>query len=127
MQDGLVVAHADRLYLKDAKFHVRWRGRAKVRNTKQKNVHAFIIGQLCDVAEIRLTEQKYLKGENDVLPYFGVTYDPYRDDNFMNEDRDQEIKRADFVDMDMDCTMKVMAIFIPENAAKEWPSSTLSP
>lgn len=122
MQDGLVVAHADRVYLRDAKFHVRWRGRCKVRRTGQKNVHAFIIGHLCDVEEIRLAEYKYLKSEDDVLPYSGVTYNPYHDDTFMNEDRDQEIKRADFVDMDMDCTMKVMAIFLPENAATEWPS-----
>ena len=124
MQGGLVVAHAERLYLKDVRFHIRHYGRRKVIRTGQKNVHAFIIGHLCDVAEIRLVEQKHLKGENDILPYFGVTYNPKRDDCFMNEDRDAEIKTADFVDLDMDCTMKVMAVFKPETAAAQWPSRT---
>lgn len=125
VQGGIVVAYAERLYLKDVKFQVREAGRERVRREKMKNVHAFVIGHLCDVAEIRLLEERHLEGENDVLPYFGVSYNPYTDETFINEDREEAIHTAPYVDMDMDSEMKVMAVFTPEQMAIEWPSKTI--
>lgn len=122
MQGGRVVAHAERVYLRDVTYHVRPAGRDKVRATKQKNVHAFVVGYWIELPVIRAAEIKYLKDEDDTLPYFGVVYDPYDNDTFINEDHDAAIYHSDWVDMDINCTMKVMAMFTPDNAERYWPA-----
>jgi len=44
-QNGLVVVHADNVWLTDCKFAVQPAGNAKVRATGVKNVHAFVRGK----------------------------------------------------------------------------------
>jgi hypothetical protein len=43
-QNGLVVVHADNVWLTDCKFAVQPAGNAKVRSTGVKNVHAYVRG-----------------------------------------------------------------------------------
>ena len=76
-QHGLVVGHSDMLTMVKCRFLVSEKGQAKVRRTKQKNVHAFIEGLIT------------LKGcmgtsadSNDKLPV-KITYNPYEDEGFM--------------------------------------------
>lgn len=47
-QNGLVVVHAENIWLKDCKFAVQPAGNAKVRSTGVKNVHAFVRGHFMD-------------------------------------------------------------------------------
>lgn len=69
-QNGLVVAHAERLCLGDFKCIVNEKGRQKIIKTKQKNVHAFIEGKYTTSGMGTSAER------NDL----GVTikYDPYK-------------------------------------------------
>ena len=46
--DNKVILHADYVKLGDVEFRVRTGGRNKVRTEKQKNVHAFVIGNLLE-------------------------------------------------------------------------------
>lgn len=48
MQCGRVVARATDLWLNSAEFRVRQGGRRRVLETGRKNVHAFVVGFLCD-------------------------------------------------------------------------------
>ena len=47
-QDGLVKAHTKYLYMWDCLFQVNQKGRERVIKEKQKNVHAGILGYICD-------------------------------------------------------------------------------
>ena len=70
-----VVAHAQTVKLDNAKFVVRKAGQRKVRETGQKNVHAFIRGYL-NVDEWHINYAKKMLWRR-------VRYNPYKDDFFM--------------------------------------------
>jgi len=90
--EGRVIAHVNHIWLEDCKFVVREKGRQKVLETKQKNVHAFIKGYW-----MREWEDK-------VPPGTGrgslVTYDPYTHETFRLEVNDQPIHEAPLVEID---------------------------
>lgn len=71
-QNGLVIAHTDKLTLRNAKFIVNSQGQQKVRATKRKNVHAFIKGR---ITAMKIDTRGYLPAK--------VFYNPYTDDGFM--------------------------------------------
>ena len=72
-QDGLVKAHADELTLNHCTFHVNANGRERVRETKRKEVHAWIKGFLSDIMPV------------DPPKWFDqVFYNPYKNDTFMH-------------------------------------------
>ena len=50
VQNGLVVAHADRLMLSSVRFVVREAGRQRVLKTKVKNAHGFAVGWVVNSA-----------------------------------------------------------------------------
>lgn len=77
---GRVVAYTDEVQLTNVSFVVREGGRQRVLATKQKNVHAFVVG--------RLAEQVKVEGER-------VTYNPYKYSTFVKADGEQPIHRAD--------------------------------
>ena len=85
-QKGLVVAHAQRLYLRDCKFTVRESGRQRVIKEKRKNVHAFIEGYITDSVMGTTVER------ND-LP-IAVTYNPYLHNSFVNKQNNKPIQGA---------------------------------
>tara|TARA_R110000782_G_scaffold91929_1_gene175255 strand:+ start:4398 stop:4850 length:453 start_codon:yes stop_codon:yes gene_type:complete len=87
MQGSLVVAHAERLCVRDVTFKVNEKSRQKIISTKQKNVHAFIQG-FYDTCGMGTTAER-----ND-LPV-KVYYNPYKTKHFMN--RQHILKGARFV------------------------------
>jgi hypothetical protein len=68
LKAGRVVLHATELSVRNPVFSVRPGGKGRVRSEKRKNVHAFVVGELCESSP-----------ECDV----GVTYDPYKYDTFV--------------------------------------------
>lgn len=103
-EKGRVVAHADRVILRDVKMVVGQAGNRKVRETGQKNVHAFMRGHLAALkGSITAAGERIIMGEtegcDELTAYIpedmnrrfalaeqdGVrlTYDPYRDTSFV--------------------------------------------
>lgn len=62
---GKVIAHAEFVCIKPIKFHVGESGRKRVLKKKQKNVHAWVKGEL-----IGMSKKKPKAGKE-------ITYDPY--------------------------------------------------
>jgi hypothetical protein len=87
-KDSKVILHADYLKLEDVTFKVRQGGKTRVRNEKQKNVHAFVIGTLVDYCEYPCSSIP--KEPNEKI----VTYNPYRHDTFVYKDNDEPIENA---------------------------------
>lgn len=87
-QSGKVVAHAERLCIRDCEFVVNEGGRQIVLKEKQKNVHAFIKGYYTT------SGMGTSAGKND-LP-LGITYNPYKNDCFVIKNFAQKIKGARF-------------------------------
>jgi sporulation protein YlmC with PRC-barrel domain len=71
---GRVIGHVHEIVLKDASFIVRPAGRKKVLETKRKNVHAFVRGQVVGFVSAQQ--------DGDIR----VSYNPYRAGTFMNGD-----------------------------------------
>ena len=67
---GIVIAHRDIVYIKNATFNVREAGRQKVLREGRKNVHAYVVGEWVDACEVT--------GET-------VTYDPYKYSTFVRK------------------------------------------
>jgi len=93
---GRVVAHADRVLLRDVTFKVSEAGRQRVLQEKRKNVHAGVVGSLeafdgdarieCfrlfsgwDKEDVRYARYATAEGQP-------VTYNPYRWDSFVTTD-----------------------------------------
>jgi hypothetical protein len=88
-QGTLVVAHAERLCLRDVYFKVNEKNRQKVLQTKQKNVHAFIEG-IYETSGMGKTSDK-----ND-LPV-EIYYNPYKTNTFINKQSNKPLKGAMFI------------------------------
>ena len=80
LKTGKVIAHCNSIYLKDAKLVVRPAGRAKVLDTKQKNVHAFIRGQ------VDHSKEGWIKNRFNSLAE--VKYNPYENETFIKINSD---------------------------------------
>jgi hypothetical protein len=75
-----VIAYLNEFSIKNAEFKVSKKGRARVIQRKQKNVHAFIVGELGDPINI---------------PGKTITYNPYVNDTFTKDN--EPIFKSDFV------------------------------
>ena len=88
-----IILHADYVKLGDVEFRVRKEGKERVRSEKQKNVHAFVIGDLMD----------YCKYPCDDIPTppsdMIVTYNPYKYDSFVYKENEEPVYNATEVDM----------------------------
>jgi len=77
---GKVIAHVDSIKLIDAKFVVRESGRLKTLQSKQKNVHAFVVGNwdksACKKLKNKVRYNPYIRGEffyaKDELPIYNA-------------------------------------------------------
>ena len=87
---GRVFLYAESLAIENAKFVVRKGGRDKVRREKQKNVHAFVRGSLSDK-----TNSKHR------LP-LPVTYNPYKNETFVNRNTGESVMQASLVHLHSD-------------------------
>lgn len=72
MESGRVLFHVDEITLTDVKFRVGKAGRERVLRTRQKNVHAGVVGYIADVS---------LLGQSSK-----VTYNPYKYSSFVRSD-----------------------------------------
>lgn len=88
-QSGKVVAHAERLCLRDVHFIVNEKERQKILIKKQKSVHAFMKGYYTTIG-MGTTSKR-----ND-LP-IGIYYNPYKKGSFMMRGYEKPIKGAAFV------------------------------
>jgi hypothetical protein len=79
---GKVVAHKDSVVVGLPKFVVRQSGRKKVLKEKQKNVHAFVVGNV----------------EPNMFYNFGsgrlVIYNPYKYNNFVMADTKEDVEEG---------------------------------
>ena len=91
--DNKVIMHADYVKLGDVEFRVRTGGRNKVRAEKQKNVHAFVIGNLLEYCEYPCDNIPNPPSNNI------ITYNPYKNETFVYKDGGQPIYTAKEVDM----------------------------
>ena len=85
--------NADYVKLTNVEFRVRQGGKNKVREEKNKNVHAFVIGELVDYCKYPC--ENIPQESNDNI----VTYDPYKYDSFVYKSTEQPIYGAKEVDM----------------------------
>ena len=88
-----VILHADFVKLEDVEFRVRSGGREKVRDEKQKNIHAFVIGTLVDYCQYPC--ETLPEPPSDIV----VTYNPYKYDTFVIKGTEEPILNADAVEM----------------------------
>ncbi len=80
LKTGRVIDHVNQIYIKDAKLVVRPAGRQKVLDTKQKNVHAFIRGQ------VDHSKEGWIKNRFNSLAE--VKYNPYENETFIQINSD---------------------------------------
>jgi hypothetical protein len=91
--DNKVILHADYVKLGDVEFRVRTGGRNKVRTEKQKNVHAFVIGNLLEYCEYPCDNIPNPPSNNI------ITYNPYKNETFVYKEGGEPIYTAKEVDM----------------------------
>jgi len=86
METGRVLFHADEITLVNVKFRVGKAGRERVLKTRQKNVHAGVVGYIADVSLVGQTSR--------------VTYNPYKYDSFVKVQDESGIKEAAIAHID---------------------------
>ena len=93
---GRVIAHATHVVLSGCNFVVGESGRQKVRDTKQKNVHAYIQGKLEEayitkdrlglISQVKITSGKEGFTLKELDKASRVYYNPYKHDQFSTEE-----------------------------------------
>lgn len=91
---GKVIGHAHYVRLYDCKFRVSEAGRQRVLRTKQKNVHAGVVGILAEediewteVGQLYLKDYKFVALHRDIGGFsYRVSYNPYANKKFFAKD-----------------------------------------
>ena len=91
--ENRVIMHADYVKLINVEFRVRRGGMLKVRDEKQKNIHAFVIGNLVDYCEYPCEDIPHPKSN------LIATYDPYKHSTFIIKGTGEPITSAREVDL----------------------------
>lgn len=86
-QGGVVVAHVDAITLKAVSFKVSEVGRQRVIATKQKNVHAYVVGEVVAVNE----QQPKSIGTH---PPSIIMYNPYKAGYFYSEVTEYDLRKG---------------------------------
>lgn len=91
-----VCGYASSVTLKHAKFSVNQRGRELVIKTKQKNVHAFVIGSILSVNGFISRKDRTITSVsgNPVFKNIIVTYNPYKYSTFVSVETQQMISMS---------------------------------
>jgi hypothetical protein len=91
---GKVICHLDELFVADVEFAVQRAGQKKVRETRKKNVHAFVRGTMVPLKSYIINEIL-----RDLTPceLIEVTYNPYKTDRFSMVDDGTLVDHADYV------------------------------
>jgi hypothetical protein len=82
---GLVIAHMDKISIKNPHFKVSQAGRQRVLKEKRKNVHAFVQGEMMD----------FIGFDTRFDPVLEVTYNPYKYEQFVIKTSD-DVKANDY-------------------------------
>lgn len=90
-----VICHTKSLHLRDVKFIVYDKGRARVNREKRKGVHAFVVGLVCERAEI--------DGQQ-------VTYNPYKNESFILLECGEPITDSKFCRLTMKAGKSVVEV-----------------
>lgn len=89
-QRGLVVAHVESFIMQNVTFKVSEAGRQQVIKTKQKAIHAFIVGML---EQVNCTDDDIIISN----PHTMIRYNPYIFDSFIIGVNNAPIKQAAIV------------------------------
>lgn len=84
MQNGLVVAHCDEIYLEEVDFVIRKAGKRLARCSGKRNVHAFIKGFIIN----KPIKTKF---------FTPIRYNPFNEYGFFSNENNQELKKASTV------------------------------
>jgi len=102
---NLVVGHADKVCLTNVVPLVLESGRKRVLIEKQKNVHAYLVGDVNHVENFKSYRGRWVDathGEYPGLPLKKgtvITYNPYKYNNFVVADTEESIVKVSMVDM----------------------------
>lgn len=78
---GLVIAHGNNIQLKNPVFQVLESGRQRVLKEKQKNIHAYVTGELIGIGELDADVKRQ---------YDRVNYNPYKAGKFVVNQSEQD-------------------------------------
>jgi hypothetical protein len=103
-ETGLVMGHADKVCLINVKPLVSQAGRKRVLRDKEKNVHAFLVGEVARVENFTPLRGRWLDAIHDVYPELPVggnvvTYNPYKHESFVLAENEEKFQSATMVDM----------------------------
>tara|TARA_R110000824_G_scaffold260503_1_gene449163 strand:- start:81 stop:458 length:378 start_codon:yes stop_codon:yes gene_type:complete len=90
---GRVIKHVESAVIRRPKFVVQAAGRAKVLREKKKNVHAFVRGELYNVAPDYDMTQDFYKD---------IKYNPYKADTFIINSTNEPIHNANWAFLTID-------------------------
>lgn len=90
IKQGVVRCHAPYIFLRDVKFLVNEKIRDRVRETKRKEVHAYVMGYIENPAIV-----------GDLIPEHSIFYNPYKNDSFVI-DNGERIDYTPYCEMDHD-------------------------
>lgn len=100
---GLVLGHADKVCLGNVTPLVSQAGRKRVLIEKQKNVHAFLVGDVIRVEGFTSLRGRWIDALHCSLPEVKggtvVTYNPYKYETFVDAETEKPIQSAAMVDM----------------------------
>lgn len=101
---GLVMGHADKVCLRDVTPLVSQAGRKRVLIEKQKNVHAFLVGEVIRIENFTSLRGRWVDAIHSTftdLPKGGkvITYNPYKFESFVVADTLKPIVKVGMVDM----------------------------
>lgn len=85
---GRVIAHVERIALRNVAFVVSEAGRQRVLRDRRKNVHAFLRGEWLGPFEMYSLPPS-------ITGHADVRYDPYQYDHFHNLTADKPVRTAD--------------------------------
>lgn len=108
----LVLGHADQVFLHQTEFKVSQAGRERVLKEKKKNVHAVVEGLLGravgfssfkgrDLGPYHLASSYFAERQKmpKFISLFGITYNPYKYNQFWRVDRDEPFYSAPLVNI----------------------------
>ena len=89
---GRVIAHRDRVTIKNPEYIVGEKGRQRVLNERSKNVHAFVRGTLMDNASL----EHWIDSFDMMNIAFKVKYNPYVHDTFVTAFDGEPIHKSEW-------------------------------
>ena len=102
VKTGLVLGHTSEITLFDCEYKVSQKGRERVLNEKQKNIHAYIVGNYMSDSFVSKSYIERSGMANSLHGIETVAYNPYKESHFttLESSRTKEMKQSNY------CTMQ---------------------